>query len=61
MKDIDIRLVFIIMKAMYYLFFYFNFFNKNGSGVYRLKTINYEFNAYCNMEIGYNGFTSKNL
>ena len=27
--------------------------------MYRVKTLNYEFNVYCNMEIGYDGYTSK--
>ena len=28
----------------------FEIFLKNGSGVYKIATTNYKFNAYCNME-----------
>ena len=36
----------------------FDITQKVGSGVYRVKTTHYEFNVYCNMEAGFNGYTS---
>ena len=37
-------------------FYYYN--GDVGSGVYRVKTTHYEFNVYCNMEAGFDGYTS---
>ena len=36
----------------------FDITQKVGSGVYRVKTTNYEFNVYCNMEAGFDGYAS---
>ena len=36
----------------------FDITQKVGSGVYRVKTTNYEFNVYCNMGAGFDGYTS---
>ena len=36
----------------------FDITQKVGSGVYRVKTTNDEFNVYCNMGAGFDGYTS---
>ena len=55
-NNIDFLHAFINMTMLINHILVTNF--KSGSGVYRVKTANYEFNVYCNMEPGYDGYTS---
>ena len=55
-RSTDIHQDSIIMMAMFIFKLYI--LKKVGSGVYRVKTSNYEFNVYCNMEDGFDGYAS---
>ena len=44
-----------VVLDIYYIFIIFL---KTGNGVYKLKTASYEFNAYCVMDAGFDGYTS---